>query len=229
MDNKELKHYGILGMRWGVRRTEAQLRRARGPRRVTKEQYEAEKEKAIKSGDAAKVRAWKDKLSNKELQDAINRVDLNKRLSEAEGKDIKSGLDKAENVVNKIGRVTSMGNTLLNVYGLVAKVNNTFNEKQLPSIDGINYKKKQEERDKKEERENAKEARESAKEAREKKQSDDELNINKLISEGNYQKVLDNYGSYDPKAIENVKKAIEMRSEFERKVKPQEEEKKEKK
>ena len=32
MENNTLVHYGIKGMKWGVRRTEAQLARARGER-----------------------------------------------------------------------------------------------------------------------------------------------------------------------------------------------------
>lgn len=140
MENNELKHYGILGMKWGVRRTEAQLRRARGPRKVTKEQYEAEKQKAINSGDPNKVRAWKGKLTNTELKAAIDRVDLNRKLSEAEGKNVKSGLDKTEHAVNQIGRVINMAEVLGKGYGLVTKVNNTFNEHQLPVLNGKYYR-----------------------------------------------------------------------------------------
>lgn len=194
MENNELKHYGILGMKWGVRRSEAQLRRARGPRKVTKEQYEAEKQKAINSGDANTVRRWKDKLSNKELQEAINRVDLTRKLSEAEGKSVKSGLDKAEAAMQTVGRITNMGNTALNAYGLIAKVNNTFNSKQLPSIDGTNASEKR--------------AKEREKEAKETKIERDKTRLRNLLATGKTDEILNNYDSYEPEAMADILKVI---------------------
>ena len=45
MDRNELTHYGILGMKWGVIRTEAQLARARGSTKSEKEQTKNNKTK----------------------------------------------------------------------------------------------------------------------------------------------------------------------------------------
>ena len=74
-----LAHYGIKGMKWGVRRSEAQLARARGK----KEAKRKKKEGPPPSEDAAKARESQTKakkeglatLSNRELQE------LNKRLN----------------------------------------------------------------------------------------------------------------------------------------------------
>lgn len=56
MERNELAHYGILGMKWGVRRTEAQLARARG--------------KSSNSSDNDSVK----NMSDQELRSKINRI-----------------------------------------------------------------------------------------------------------------------------------------------------------
>lgn len=136
MENK-LQHYGILGMRWGVRRSKAQLRRARGPdapRKVTKEQYEAEKKKAINSGDKATVERWKSRLDNNELRQAIDRVDMNQRLSSIGKERTKSGWEKTTAVMDGIGKVVSFVKTGVEAYDIVRQINNDTNLRKIPIV-----------------------------------------------------------------------------------------------
>lgn len=109
--DKTLQHYGVLGMKWGVRRTKAQLRRARGPnspRKVTKEQYEAEKLKAIRSGDKNTVELWKSRLTNQELQEAINRIDMTKKMSSISSDQIQSGQSRTKNALANAAAVSKL-------------------------------------------------------------------------------------------------------------------------
>lgn len=210
MPNNELTHYGILGMRWGVRRSKAQLARARGSgtrRRVTKEEYEIAKKKAINSGDTKKVRAWKDHLSDDEFRKALNRVDLTQKLSAAEAKGKKSGLDAVEGVMNKIGQVTNIVNTGLNAYGVIAKINNTFSSKQLPAINGVNYKKQQAQADAADKKNERNENKERAKE---------------LLRSEDYATLLKDRKKYDINKSD-LDKEVQTRKQLEALIKAQEE------
>lgn len=189
--DKSLKHYGILGMRWGVRRTKAQLRRARGPdnepRKLTKEEYEAEKKKAIRSGDKDTIERWKEHLTEAELREAVNRVDMNRKLNGVDKSAAESGLEKVESVMDKVGRTVNVVNTGLNAYGVVAKINNTFNSNKLPVIDGTNFREK------------------TAKEA---KRNSDFAELKTLINEGRIDEILDHLDDYDSDALSDATKYI---------------------
>lgn len=65
MDNA-LKHYGILGMKWGIRRSPEELGHPRGMRK---------KEKSTSSDyDKAHSKKPVSQMSNKELQDRLSRL-----------------------------------------------------------------------------------------------------------------------------------------------------------
>lgn len=73
MNQNELAHYGVLGMKWGVRRTPAQLARARGEKVPA---AKSQKELKVKS-PSTKKKSFSE-MSDDELKKEISRLQLEK-------------------------------------------------------------------------------------------------------------------------------------------------------
>lgn len=101
MENK-LEHVGVLGMRWGVRRsTRGGSTGKRSKRKST----------TPVSDDFKRVSALKkkkvDEMSNEEISAVIKRMDLQKRYKDLNPSKISKGGKIARNVLSTIGQVSA--------------------------------------------------------------------------------------------------------------------------
>lgn len=106
MNNSELLHYGILGMKWGVRRTPEQLRRARGELKSESDGGSKKTTSSKSSSSSGKKRA--SEMTEDELRSKIQRLELEKRykdLMKATAPPPKStkGRDFVQRVLEKSG------------------------------------------------------------------------------------------------------------------------------
>lgn len=99
MDDMALAHHGIKGMRWGIRRTPAQL----GHRAPSKTAKRAREQSGRSAGSKKNVH----ELSDAELREAISRLELEKRYRElarsSEPPKTNEGKKFVENVIKKSG------------------------------------------------------------------------------------------------------------------------------
>lgn len=89
----ELFHYGILGMKWGVRRSRKELAKARKKR----ESIDSRKAKRYKTKDVSE-------LTNDELRELNNRMQLERQYRDLKKSEISPGEKFVQEVLRETGK-----------------------------------------------------------------------------------------------------------------------------
>lgn len=134
MENNELTHWGIKGMKWGVRRyqnnngslTALGRKRRRNENsgeseKNTEETVEERRKRILNSTDAKEIYKNRDILSTAEINERINRIDTEAKLaSRIVEESKKTGVDYVNN------KLQSTTTTLNNALSLYKKVDETY-------------------------------------------------------------------------------------------------------
>lgn len=102
----ELTHYGILGMKWGVRRSQAQLSRAKG---------------SSKSSSSEQKKNVKD-MSDDELRRTVNRLQMEKQYSQLSSSNVSKGREYASKIIKAGTTVAAVTTTAITLYNNANKI-----------------------------------------------------------------------------------------------------------
>lgn len=127
-NNDELYHYGKKGMKWGVRRTPEQIRTDANNKQIRKLANTSKLGKSTSDAfntasnladDAArlakpskKVKAELSKMSDKELREKINRMNMEQQYANLNPSKVSRGASHAANALSVIGSLAAIGGSV---------------------------------------------------------------------------------------------------------------------
>ena len=115
--NKDyLKHYGVLGMKWGVRRYQNKDGTLTS---AGKKRYDRDEQKIA---NKAKKKPSVKEMSDDELRKAINRLQMERQYSQLRPSNINKGKEYAQKVFKAGTTVAAVTTTTLTIYNNVDKI-----------------------------------------------------------------------------------------------------------
>ena len=133
MNNTYLAHHGILGMKWGVRRSEAQLARARGHSSDDKNEVSARKV-AVKNRRT---------MSDADLKKKIERLKLEREFKNLTEDDIAPGRKYVSEILSASGKkALTMAAAGAMTYAVKTAMTKEFNLKEAAQYIAANPNKK---------------------------------------------------------------------------------------
>lgn len=99
MNKGELMHYGVLGMKWGVRRRRSTIKKSSNKTNSDPKESKVKKKKSVSE------------LSDTELRQAINRIQMEKQLAQLTAKEKSAGAKFVTDVLTNAAKQTATSYT----------------------------------------------------------------------------------------------------------------------
>lgn len=109
LSENDLSHTGVLGMKWGIRKDRSSGSSSSSDSSGSSGSSDSSgssKGSKISGYDRKELVAQRKTMTDKELNDAVNRLQTEKRLKELAQEDVSSGKKYAVSLLNKIGKTT---------------------------------------------------------------------------------------------------------------------------
>ena len=134
-----LMHYGVLGMKWGVRHDKRKSSYAKMTKPISEVEKktikEAKKKEVLSSRSAKKLYDNADLFTDEELEKAYKRLNLEKNISNIADNEVSSGKKKAKNASKTLITVATTATSALTLYNMFANIYNTASgETRFPTI-----------------------------------------------------------------------------------------------
>lgn len=115
MSKNTLKHYGILGMKWGVRRTEQQLQRDRDITNQSKNIAEEGRKlnKTVSNIRNTSKQTDLSSMSDAELREKVNRMNMEQQYAQLSSNQIKKGHVYADSILAVAGSTLAITSSAL--------------------------------------------------------------------------------------------------------------------